>query len=76
MTLSQVNYLHFQPFFGKFDNEPRIVIAYYPHQTFSQVLRADGEFAKNKGMTLMTELTDLIIFNEGVAVSLKGKEII
>lgn len=53
-----------------------MVVVYFPHQTFSQVLKPDGQFAKNKGMTLMTELTDLIIFNEGVAVSLKNEEII
>ncbi len=66
----------FSTIFGKFDNKPRMVVVYFPHQTFSQVLKPDGQFAKNKGMTLMTELTDLIIFNEGVAVSLKNEEII
>lgn len=66
----------FSTIFGKFDNKPRAVIVYFPHQTFSQVLRNSQEFTRNKGMTLMTELTDLIIFNEGVAVSLKEEEII
>ena len=66
----------FSTIFGKFDNKRRIVIAYYPHQTFSQVLKSDGTFTKNKGMTLMTELTDVILFNEGVAVLLKEEEIL
>ena len=66
----------FSTIFGKFDINNRLVIAYFPHQNFSQVLNSHGKFTKNKGMTLYTELTDLIIFNEGVAVNLKGEEIL
>lgn len=66
----------FSTIFGKFDQTPRVVISYYPHQNFSQVLKPNGKFVKNKGMTLLTELTDYIIFNEGVAVSLKDEEIL
>ena len=66
----------FSTIFGKFDIHNRLVIAYFPHQNFSQVLNSNGTFTKNKGMTLYTELTDLIIFNEGVAINLKGEEIL
>ncbi len=66
----------FSTIFGKFDIKPRIVVAYFPHQTFSQVLASNGQFARNKGMTLYTELTTIIIFNGGVVVNLKDGEII
>lgn len=61
--------------FGKFDKSPRMVIAYFPHQTHTQAL-LDGVASINKGMTLMMELTDFIIFHGGVAVNLSGKEVL
>lgn len=66
----------FSTIFGKFDKNPRIVIVYYPHQVFSQILNKDNTFIRNKGTTLLKELTDYIIFNEGVAISLKDEVIL
>ena len=60
--------------FGKFDRSSRLVVAYYPHQVHPQAI-LDGETAHNKGITLMEELTDLIIFHAGVAVDLKTKKV-
>ncbi|MCZ2828581.1 hypothetical protein O2W14_07030 [Modestobacter sp. VKM Ac-2986] len=53
--------------FGKFDQRPRRVVAYYPHQSHAQI-RALRAARPNKGVTIMKELTDLIIFAGGVAV--------
>ena len=60
--------------FGKFDNPRRRILVYFPHQCFSQCF-SKGKIEKNKGTTLYTELTDLIIFNEGIAVNLETQEI-
>lgn len=60
--------------FGKFDNPRRMVVAYFPHQVHTQAITSRGA-AVNKGMTLMTELTDYIIFNSGVAVNLSTQEV-
>lgn len=60
--------------FGKFDKNKRMVIAYFPHQVYTQVITSKGT-AINKGITLMTELTDYIIFNSGVAVDLTAQEV-
>lgn len=60
--------------FGKFDKSRRMVIAYFPHQVHTQAITAKGA-AINKGMTLMTELTDYIIFHAGVAVNLSTREV-
>ena len=60
--------------FGKFDRSKRMVIAYFPHQVHTQAL-SNGVASINKGMTLMTELTDYILFNAGVAVNLSTKEV-
>lgn len=62
--------------FGKFDTMNRAVIAYFPHQVYANAVNENGKFKINKGMTVYTELTDYIIFNGGVAVALKDKEII
>ena len=59
--------------FGKFDACPRAVVAYFPHQVHSQV-RDRRTCASNKGLTLMRELTDLIIFHGGVAADLQKGE--
>lgn len=58
--------------FGHFDNKKRIVLAYFPHQVHSQI----NPRRMNKGLTLMKELTDIIIFHGGVAVNLSQGEIL
>ena len=60
--------------FGKFDQQKRKVVAYFPHQVHNQVFDKNG--ATNKGITLMSELTDLIIFHGGVAVDLQNGTIL
>jgi len=60
--------------FGKFDQQPRKVVAYFPHQVHNQVFDKNG--STNKGITLMPELTDLIIFHGGVAVDLQNGKIL
>lgn len=64
----------FSTAFGKFDKSRRLVIAYFPHQVHTQAITSKG-IAINKGITLMTELTDYIIFNGGVAVNLSTQEV-
>lgn len=59
--------------FGKFDASPRAVVAYFPHQVHNQISDRRTK-ASNKGMTLMKELTDLIIFHGGVGVNLQRGE--
>lgn len=60
--------------FGRFDFSRRMVIAYFPHQVHTQALSSHGS-SRGKGMTLMEELTDLIIFHSGVAVDLNKQEV-
>lgn len=60
--------------FGKFDTSPRMVVAYFPHQVHVQAIQ-NGIASENKGMTLMTELTDYILFYGGIAVKLNSKEV-
>lgn len=62
--------------FGKFDMRDRAVVAYFPHQVHTQAFGRNGGIAKNKGITLYRELTDYLIFNSGVAISLKNAEVI
>lgn len=62
--------------FGKFDLRDRAVVAYFPHQVHTQAFGRNGHIIKNKGTTLYTELTDYLIFNAGVAVSLKNEEVL
>ncbi len=64
----------FSTAFGKFDHPPRKVVAYFPHQVHTQAI-LKGKIPSNKGITLMTELTDLVIFNAGVAVDLKNRRV-
>ena len=59
--------------FGKFDESPRMVIAYFPHQVHYQAIHTRA--SSNKGLTLMKELTDFIIFNSGVVVNLSTGEV-
>ena len=62
--------------FGKFDSTKRAVVVYFPHQVHTQAFDSKGNVVKNKGTTLYSELTDYIIFNSGVAVSLKDDEVL
>lgn len=62
----------FSTAFGHFDTKKRLVIAYFPHQVHSQI----EPNKKNKGLVLMKELTDLIIFHGGVAVNLEQGNIL
>lgn len=59
---------------GKFDSPGRMVVAYFPHQVHTQAITAKGA-AINKGMTLMTELTDFIIFHSRIVVNLRTQEV-
>lgn len=65
----------FATIFGRFDPEPRYVIAYFPHQAYTQAVVGE-EDRSNKGLTLMRELTDLLLFGGGVAVSLQTNEVL
>ncbi len=65
----------FSTIFGKFDPTKRMVIAYFPHQSHTQAI-LNRVSSVNKGMTLMKELTDYIIFTGGVVVSLSEARII
>lgn len=62
----------FSTAFGKFDKVNRLVVAYFPHQSYTQAINAK----KNKGLTLMTRLTNLLLFNAGVAVDLSKNEVL
>ena len=66
----------FSTAFGKFDKTQRKVIMYFPHQVYTQAFNSSWNVEKNKGTTLFSELTDYIIFNAGVAVSLSKGEIL
>jgi hypothetical protein len=59
--------------FGALDPEPRVVLAYFPHQAFPQALGGIAARA-NKGLTIMKELTDYLLFGGGVAVSMPNRE--
>jgi hypothetical protein len=61
--------------FGKLDPVPRLVIAYFPHQVHSQAV-AKGNRRSSKGITIMRELTDLLLFQGGVGVSLKDDSVL
>jgi len=54
--------------FGKFDDEPRLVICYFPHQSFSQFIDIKNKLVSNKGFVLMREIVDFIILGGGVIV--------
>ncbi len=53
--------------FGLVDEHPRLIVAYFPHQVHAQLARAAG-LAANKGVTILRELTDVLIFAGGVVV--------
>ena len=44
----------------------RLIISYFPHQSFSQFLDTNNKNINNKGFTIMRELVDLIILAGGV----------
>lgn len=62
--------------FGKFDSRDRAVVMYFPHQVHTQVFGRNGKIVNNKGTTLYKIFTDYLLFNAGVAVSLKNAELI
>ena len=53
----------------------RKVVAYFPHQSISQAADYLLE-PNNKGLRMMAELTDLLVFGGGVAIRTKTLEII
>lgn len=55
--------------FGKFDNPKRLIIAYFPHQSYTQIIDTKQRKVNNKGLVLLREMCDLIIFSGGVAVT-------
>lgn len=57
--------------FGKFDEEKRMVLAYYPHQMFNQLTEA---VKPNKGIHIVRDLVDLAVFYGGVAVDVRKNE--
>ena len=58
--------------FGKFDTNPRLVVAYFPHQSFSQFLDTKNKLISNKGFVLMRELVDFVILGGGVIIRFKN----
>ena len=58
--------------FGKFDSNPRLVVAYFPHQSFSQFLDTKNKLISNKGFVLMRELVDFVILGGGVIIRFKN----
>jgi hypothetical protein len=60
--------------FGKLDPEPRVVLAYFPHQAYTQAIR--GPAHSNKGILIMRELTDYLLFGGGVAVAMPGQSVL
>jgi hypothetical protein len=61
--------------FGKLDPVPRRVVAYFPHQVHSQAI-AETRRRRSKGLTIMRELTDLIIFHGGVGIQLSENTVL
>lgn len=61
--------------FGKFDIDTRLTVAYYPHQVMSQAFTEKGALRKNKGITLLCEVSDLVIFHGGAATCMAKEEI-
>ena len=46
----------------------RLVVAYYPHQSHTQLFNTSGALRTNKGIVIMRELLDIAIFLGGVAI--------
>lgn len=54
--------------FGKFDHDPRLIVAYFPHQSFSQFMDTNKRLISNKGFVLMRELVDFVVLGGGVII--------
>jgi hypothetical protein len=54
----------------------RLVVAYYPHQSHTQLFTPVGAMRTNKGIVIMKELLDIAIFQGGVAVDFKTMRIL
>jgi hypothetical protein len=54
--------------FGKFDHDPRLIVAYFPHQSFSQFMDTNKKLISNKGFVLMRELVDFVVLGGGVVI--------
>jgi hypothetical protein len=57
--------------FGKFDKNPRLIVAYFPHQSFSKFMDTNKKIIANKGFTLLRELVDFVILGGGVIIRFK-----
>lgn len=55
--------------FGRLDPVPRAVLAYFPHQSYTQAQRSNARRSA-KGLRIMRELTDVLLFGGGVAVTM------
>ena len=55
--------------FGKLEKiSSRLMIAYFPHQSFSQFIDTPSKLVNNKGFVLMRELLDFVVLHGGVIV--------
>jgi len=54
--------------FGKFDKNSRLIVAYFPHQSFSQFMDTSKKVVTNKGVILLRELVDFVILGGGVII--------
>lgn len=61
--------------FGKWDQDPRMVVTYFPHQSHSQAI-AGAQREKNKGLTIIREMVDVAIFAGGVAYLPKSGDVL
>ena len=61
----------FATVFDKLEDESRMFVGYFPHQTHGQV--PDPMRLSNKGLKIMAALTDLLIFHGGVGVDLSKR---
>jgi hypothetical protein len=61
--------------FGRLDPVSRAVLAYFPHQSYTQ---AEVSAARRdaKGLRIMRELTDVLLFGGGVAVTMPDQRVI
>tara|TARA_Y100000589_G_scaffold331597_1_gene385828 strand:+ start:562 stop:2070 length:1509 start_codon:yes stop_codon:yes gene_type:complete len=57
--------------FGKFDKDPRLIVTYFPHQSFSQFMDTSKKVITNKGFTLLRELVDFAILGGGIIIRFK-----
>ena len=59
----------FATVFGKLEDSSRMFVAYFPHQAHGQITSPREH--DNKGMTIMADLTDLLVFHAGVGLDLQ-----